>query len=372
MASDDMNHMIHLETVALSDCAVLQSKEATYQGSWKRAGGVSAWFMARRNLDRLITMMAPREFPEHVITPANVKDTLAALDHIVHYAGNGGRNLPGSIEATRQILTMLGDRFTANDIFAKIRANPGGEDGTVLSVIRDARRYFMLVEAEMIAEGTVEPESKTYEQETRVYVEPDTDVYQLIADEKGVPREVVKSMIHELFYGKASPPPAPGLDPAPMVGDALNEPTNGGNAAEQAARHREAVADGGSQHSSLYPWQLTKTEFDTLTARVGPVTDLFYTRRANNLYQLEPVVGSGQCPRELYLVYDFLGDNRWVIKREAVPAEINENFPELQLEKNRKEFEESNSDFQFMYSWHDGPQKWILKPAFKDWGRDVG
>jgi hypothetical protein len=351
-----MNHMQHLETVALSDCAVLHSKEATYQGSWKRAGGISAWFMARRNLDRLITMMAPKQFPDHITTPQNVTDTLAALDHIVHHASDA-RNLPGTAEVTRQILAMLGDRFTANDIFAKIRANPGGEDGTVLAIVRDARRYFMLVEAEMIAEGVVEPESKTYEQETRIYVEPDTDVYQLIADEKGLSRQEVKDRIHALFYGN---PPA--------------EPQNGGYAAEHAERRRaEAVSDGGSQHAStLYPWQATKEQIDSLRQRNGILVDVFYTQRAGNVWQLEPVVGSQLCPREIYSAYRPAGATRWTLKRGEVPLEIWDNFPQLQLELNTKEHEDSREDFRFMYEFHESAQKWILRPQFVEWGREAG
>src|ERR1044072_823313 len=147
-----MNHMQHLESVALSDCAVLQSKEATYQGSRKRAGGRSAWFMARRNLDRLITMMSPREFPEYIKTYENVRSTVRALDHTVHYnfAPLGQQAVPYhcTIEATRAILEMLMDSYESEDIFMKIRANPGGEDGTVLACLRDAGRCFPLVEAE--------------------------------------------------------------------------------------------------------------------------------------------------------------------------------------------------------------------------------
>ena len=232
MGRDDMDHMRHLESVALSDCAVLQNKEATYQGSWKRAGGRSAWFMGRRNFDRLITMMAARDFPDHIKTPQNVKDTLAALDQVVHYQGNGGWNLPGSIEATREILKMLGDAYFADDIFGMIALNPKGEDGTVLACVRDARRYLMLIEAEMIAEGVVEPESKTYEQETGMYNPPETDVYQMIADDKGCPREVVKSMIHELFYGK----------PASPVGDPVT-----------VTIHVKSFTDGESDNQYVFP-----------------------------------------------------------------------------------------------------------------------
>lgn len=407
MGANDMDHMLHIESVALSDCAVLQSKEATYQGSWKRAGGVSAWFMARRNLDRLITMMAPKAFPDHITTPQNVVDTVQALDGIVHHAGNSGHRLPGSIEATRQILDLLKDRFFANDLFAKIAQHPNGEDGTVLACLRDARRYFTLVEAEMIAEGVVEPEASTYEQEANIYVEPDTDVYQLIADEKGLSRQEVKDRINRLFYG--APPTAGPIDVLIRIaagndGEPAHEyvfqacPTvllestpgrlevsitpgpnkrtaNGGYAMEQAARHRaEVIADGGSMHAvpQLTPWQLNKTTFDAMVAEHGDLVADFYTRRANNLYQLTPIVVSRHCPKILRKEYVYITDDRWVIKRSAVPEDISDIFPQLQLEKNSKEYEEMDKDYKFMYQFYEDDQKWKLLGAWAAWGKDVG
>jgi len=474
MASDDMNHMEHLESVALSDCAVLQSKEATYQGSWKRAGGVSAWFMARRNLDRLITMMAPKQFPDHITTQQNVMDTLSAVDNIVHYAGNV-RGLPGSIEATRQILAMLGDRFTANDIFAKIRANPGGEDGTVLAIVRDARRYFMLVEAEMIAEGVVEPESKTYEQEANVYVTPETDIYQLIADEKSIPREEVKRLIHELFYNTPPAPPPPLTTPIDVTicvavgndGEPAHEyvfqkctsvsldsepgklrvsitpqrSLGGGYAVEQAARHKEGppwldkiggrlqigdlctwmrpedgatfvvelhavegglpvvkgepavpaegrrlsswsqlryavenkrrrfFADGGSQHSSMIPWEIPGSYHETIKARIGDEIDLWWRQMTPGMWRLYPVVLTRSIPRELRDIFELAPgiSSTWVLRLSLLPPGLRDEFPRIQVEMNDKEYDLSPSDFKFMY--RRVGDKWVVRDEYREeWG----
>ena len=41
------------------------------------------------------------------------------------------------------------------DIFAAIRKDPSGKDGSMLAEIRDLRRYLMLVEAEAYAQGWI-------------------------------------------------------------------------------------------------------------------------------------------------------------------------------------------------------------------------
>ena len=58
------------------------------------------------------------------------------------------------------LTTILGVRLLqmtrAEDIVAQIRTRPRGEDGTVLTEVRDLRRYLLLVEADMVAAGVVE------------------------------------------------------------------------------------------------------------------------------------------------------------------------------------------------------------------------
>lgn len=142
----DMKHMIHLVEVAAGDVQVLRNKEATYQGSWKMSGGRSAWFMLKRNIDRLANMLAP---------PAeDIEGVHQLVEHII--AKSGGDD-GGITSQERVTLRRLADLVGAEDIFAKIKAAPLGEDGTVLAVVRDLRRYLMLVEAEMISRGDVSP-----------------------------------------------------------------------------------------------------------------------------------------------------------------------------------------------------------------------
>lgn len=145
MTSSDHNlrHMEFLELVAASDVAVLRKKEATYQGSWKAAGGRSAWFMARRNIDRLLNMMAPPPWPES-FSIEDIDDAAEAPD--------------GESSLTPELAGWIARMLRAEDIFLKVEEKPLGSDGTVLAVCRDLRRYLMLVEAEMISRGVVSAE----------------------------------------------------------------------------------------------------------------------------------------------------------------------------------------------------------------------
>jgi len=103
---NDMKHMEHLQRIADEDVAQLQYKESTYQGSWKRRGGIGACMMMLRKIDRLEVMV----------------------------------------------------KAYCYDIFAAIEADlNAGADGTVLAEIRDLRRYLLLIEAEMRAKKKVFP-----------------------------------------------------------------------------------------------------------------------------------------------------------------------------------------------------------------------
>lgn len=94
-----MNHLGCLEAVCEADLSEVRRKEATYKGSWKKRGGVGAWMMVARKIDRMEEMM--REQP---------------------------------------------------DIFrAVVAGGLGGGDGTLLAEIRDLRRYLLLIESEVMA-----------------------------------------------------------------------------------------------------------------------------------------------------------------------------------------------------------------------------
>jgi hypothetical protein len=101
-------HMKYLKEVTQSDIAVLEHKERTYGGSWKKRGGVGAFMMLARKWDRL----------------------------------EG----------------ILNSRYRY-DLFDCITCNPDGADGTALAEMRDLRRYLLLVESEMVARGAISVEA---------------------------------------------------------------------------------------------------------------------------------------------------------------------------------------------------------------------
>ena len=47
------DHMDYIENIARNDVAVLRHKEKTYGGSWKKRGGVGAFMMLARKMDRI-------------------------------------------------------------------------------------------------------------------------------------------------------------------------------------------------------------------------------------------------------------------------------------------------------------------------------
>jgi len=94
----NMEHLKYLRTVAEADVAQVEKKEATYQGSWKKRGGVGAFMMAARKWDRLEN--------------------------------------------------MLKNNF---DILAEMLVSSSGKDGTVLAEVRDLRQYLLLFEAEIMS-----------------------------------------------------------------------------------------------------------------------------------------------------------------------------------------------------------------------------
>ena len=93
-----MKYLDRLPWIASVDIEVLKRKEETYQGSWKKRGGVGAFMMLARKWDRLEQICSGHKY----------------------------------------------------DIFQAIGPLMDGHDGTALAEIRDLRRYLMLVEAEMM------------------------------------------------------------------------------------------------------------------------------------------------------------------------------------------------------------------------------
>jgi len=369
MADNDMGHMNFIDRVTAEDCSVLRTKETTYQGSWKRAGGRSAWFMMRRNMDRLVTMLAPPARPE------NFEVTLSKI--------------PAFTDKQYEFLLRS---FTSEDIFAKIEEHPNGEDGTVLACVRDLRRYLTLIEAEMVSRGAVPAP-------TTEYVRPTTDVYQMIADEKGLTRDYVKGRIHALFYG-ANPvknvtvtleirrdlpehsqqytfPNCPSVTMSSNPGrlditletgthDKGTMPFEDSPISE---RRVPRYGNGGSQHATLVPWQVDAEYIAKIRERIGDQTDLYWQQSTPRIFRLYPVVESHNIPKELSNCYDLTGHGVWSIRLQSVPEELRDCYPRLQQEMNSFEFETSPQEYRFMYQLKN--EKWTLGTLFSDWAREA-
>jgi hypothetical protein len=129
----NMNHLEHMQAVADDDVQHLLEKEKTYQGSWKRRGGIGAFMMLARKWDRLEIMSKQRGY----------------------------------------------------DIF---RETGDGSDGTPLAEIRDLRRYLLLVEAELVALEVAHADDKAGLRKTEIDVKLYDDVVEQLKDELEVPK----------------------------------------------------------------------------------------------------------------------------------------------------------------------------------------
>jgi hypothetical protein len=381
----NMDHLNHIDAVAASDCAVLRSKEATYQGSWKRAGGRSAWFMARRNLDRLLTMMAAKPQPDFV-NPTNVLDTLKALRDWVHY-NQKVTELPGSIEASMAIIEAVRDSYTADDIFAKIEEKPKGEDGTVLAVIRDLRRYLILVEAEMVSRGVVEQEVPAAQAPAQASRRAGAalrggmgkdGVMVFLGDDCTWtrPEDNVTILVKVVDVT---------IDGCPVIGNTNMESRilNGWSTlrkdnhavrvdTERRVPRHIATPEAGSQHAALFPWEVMGVAADTMRARIGD--ELFgvcYNLRGPGHYRLEPVILSHRLPRELASVYTLIvsaPNSLWLLKRGMIPPDLQGEYPRLQVEMNAFEYDTSPSEYKSLYLPVN--EKWILQQCYMEWAAE--
>lgn len=424
MTSTDMNHMLHIDAIAESDCNVLRMKERSYKGSWKKTGGRSAWFQFERNMTRLQNMLAK---------PADAEGfSMADLDDCIQQAQMEDQDQDGTGDCTLDvsIVKFLRDCYVSENIFAKIRENPNGEDGTVLAALRDLRRYALLIEAEMISRGVVEPElepgsnrpsAETLEPGKTLKLEPGE---RFDSPDKGW---FVQNDSSETMWidrdGKIALPTLPGLPPQKkfytsdgfviytdqfyqyqeedtgppiaakvirFIGDqvyidigAIKVLTNPDRliampgafspellkAAETAP---PATPEAGSQHETLTPWAVSTS----WRYRKGfePRTDKdtqFYTwwhNQAPGIFVLEPAVPetSGLPPGVIGHLYTKSGPF-YVLLIGRCPPGARSWFPTLRRELNTKEKEEAPEWQRGMYVWSENGTKWIVYPQYEAW-----
>lgn len=316
MSTDDMNHMTYIGLVRDNDVRTLQEKEATYRGSWKKAGGRSAWFMLRRNMDRLLEMMKPPERPEDFSLEGVT--TVAA---IVQDARNGNVTLSaGDLGVVRRNLEYLRDCWVSEDIFRRIGANPEGEDGTVLACVRDLRCYLTLVEAEMMAEGVVEAPHRT----------------QIEIEVTVGPLQKMSPLFEEVW-----------------------KPANKPDSDE-------------SVHASLTPWAVSmqwryRKGFEP-DGVLNKVFDQYWHTQAPGIWVLNDAVPAeyGLPPAVVNHLYHKVGDYH-VVRIEFCPNDARDWFQRLRREANTRELNDKPIWQRLLYRWDDGQDKWIILDEHSAW-----
>jgi hypothetical protein len=364
MTSSNMEHMKHIDAVVDSDTAVLRQKESTYQGSWKAAGGRSAWFMFRRNMDRLLSMMKK---------PPEVDGfSMVDLDDCIQQAWSEADKASGDCTMDVSIVQYLRDSYVSENIFAKIRENPLGQDGTVLACLRDLRRYAILIEAEMVGRGVLTPEERggewdreskeqllAPEKERKIleralgFGEGSLDLYTFCAQLMGVDRQVAKEEIIKLLYGGPNP--------------------------ETKVEHIEvkviASPENGSQHASLVPWAVSTSwqykQGYNANSTTRSMFDRWWHQQAPGVYVMETavLVNDSLVPEEIGHLYIRSG-NFWVALIERCPPDARDWFPRLRREVNSKEHDELPAWQNSMYAWNQSGNKWVIERQHEAWARD--
>lgn len=366
----DMRHMQHLEVVAASDVAVLRKKEATYQGSWKAAGGVSAWFMMRRNLDRLIVMMRPPSMAEGF--------SLADLDDLIDSHGKlGSPEFDGDRTLDVSILQYLRECYVAQDVFKKIGDDPSGQDGSVLAVIRDARRYMMLVEAEMIAQGEVKAEGMEL-------VSLSGTELRHIHLESHVPGQGGGG-VSSGGGGSGSPGPMPSCSGG-RGGSPMTRPVA---AAAEAATPEERGELRPVSVRAVEVAVMTKVGAQTILSGSGDmnwVLDTLFQDCGQQYLKLEPYLEAAHQYRMEMLATslvvpadarELLGSilslyNRvgglYILDVGSIAAKYDRDYwPRFPQELNATEHRAQPSWVRVLYEFHEGPTKWIMRPQHRAW-----
>lgn len=418
----DMKHLEFLETVRAADVATLREKEATYQGSWKAAGGRSAWFMMRRNMDRLMVMMAPPPRPEGFNVQGMLRDD----------------SKDGTIDGD---ITYLRKSYTAEDIFAKIEEKPAGEDGTVLACVRDLRCYLTLIEAEMMARGVVTP---------GVRVKGVIEITGEFGDIRDLTDRQITNVVHgrdkdddgeftASSMGRAAPHYA-GRDGVVIeIGDrcymqspshaqpvivTLSQVTWNGepqvsfgmsmiitkwryltkitekpktedthcmidrgialNRTFAEDEIRPATPEDGGQHECVFPWAMTHGKMiDWLlhhTSEVQERISAFYKRRTPDLHILEEAIEfrfnaeAPAVPSTLEACYTRTISTTgviWIIRVDNIPQSCREFYPVLLHELNNKQFEDLPKWQRMLYHWSDSAGKFLINTDAVSWTREA-
>jgi hypothetical protein len=346
----NMDHMKHLETIAAADVAELRHKEATYRGSWKKRGGIGAWMMIARKIDRLENMLN--------------RET-----RIVNRSRAGLPNV--TVERC--------------DVFGAIEADPSGADGSPLAEIRDLRRYLTLAEAEMVARGAVRLETRVEGLE----ILREGSVSGRIASETPSVEEMPRSR----FAGEAAlreqdaPPPDYVLVPEgrTCVGCPSHEEWEGASGRRWCCGKTRKCAwgilerpgtplDGGHHaRADVLPFEIDVTPIGRSPKNPS------YRRIHGTKWRLEEWLyarstDSSHVNSSYLLVNDGVsGTHFWVLDRDRYDAaELYGCVTPLRRELNHHEHQNAQAAHRALYEWvEEGEGKWRLRPEFRSWAAET-
>jgi hypothetical protein len=359
-----------LDDIVQADTDYVRAKDKQYDSSWKRRGGVGAYFTIVRPWDRLENFAKAQGY----------------------------------------------------DLFAAMQNDPlHGPDGTALACVRDMRRYLLLLEAWVVWDRTraaeeATPNSRHREADLR---EAREGAWQHLKErlksgvtvtgfDLGVAEERVM-MRHVVQLG-GKEWDAYTLIAAGMFGVLASEVTpEQRHTAKERCFLRAYSADepeqpgspaDGGHHERLYddvrPEQRAGEHMSDymFPAKAQPVSDTFHNpqpgdracmprldplplrpvrieRLEDGLTEMPPTGPNDAGYYPVIPVTDPIGNEVYFnVDRSQVDRERTEHLPRLETELNHKEWTDLVREYRGMYMWHEGPSKYILSPLYREhWGR---
>jgi hypothetical protein len=313
-----LNYHRHLGQIADADLNYIKQKDVQYDASWKKRGGVGAWFTIVRPLDRLVNFMEN--------APENRYDLFAAI----------------------------------------YREGLAGPDGSVLACVRDLRRYLLLVEAEMTERlekpvhdfkqgGLVSMDFASVEERITAWASSVTegdsteDVYLKAAEELGITRQEAKIRILRALYGGGAWPEAY------ASGETKFAPPKE-EAAEAVPEKLPMVIEAGLFMRVSGPKQRLYTFMGTMHRLTEAVPKTLVMQQLPNV-------------RRFYIVPE--GDDPALLDRRHYLDQVDDYYLRLPQELNGKEFEEMAPEYRVLYQEPTGnDHKRVMKPEYlQGWSR---
>lgn len=334
----------HLSDIVEADMDYVKRKDVQYDSSWKKRGGVGAFFTIVRPWDRLASMMAE-------IRPA----------------------------------------WSQFDLFGAIAVEGlTGPDGSIIACVRDLRRYLLLLEAHMVQETLPKPEHvPTIMQINRGPAAGGLLLYDADASR---PPEVIRMCAHcgsgivrdlaavtetteagtKHFHGVCHVL----MDEARAKVMERKVPRRDPPAAPEGPVSWKTEDDSdSSRHASLTPWVVSRQWL----RRNGMVDGVdghtaacaaYFTPVAQFTWKLEPHVEGVSPPvAVLARLYDMASDG-WLLRITDCPPAARVYFPTLPLERNSMEHGDMPRWQQNLYEWFEIETKWKLAPEHAAWAAE--